>query len=45
VTTVESPADNHEEASSRRWQMIAGVMVLLGSLATAGYAVVETFWG
>ena len=27
------------------WQVWAGVLVLLGGLATAGYAVVETLWG
>lgn len=32
-------------ASSRGWQLIIGVIVLLGCLATAGYAFVETFWG
>lgn len=33
------------EHSSRGWQIWVGVLVALGSLVTAGYAVVETFWG
>jgi hypothetical protein len=33
------------EHSSRAWQIWVGVFVSLGSLATAGYALIETFWG
>jgi hypothetical protein len=29
----------------RTWEIWAGLLVALGSLATIGLAVVETFWG
>lgn len=29
----------------RRWQMAVGLFVAVGCVATAAYAVVETFWG
>jgi hypothetical protein len=32
-------------ASSARWQVPVGIFVALGCLVTAGYAIVETFWG
>lgn len=38
--TSNVPADQ-----SRRWQAVVAVFVALGCLATAGYAIVETFWG
>ena len=44
-------ASDHElgsappHASQAKWQRWAVVLVVLGCLATAGYAAVETFWG
>jgi hypothetical protein len=32
-------------AHQAKWQAWALVLVVLGCLATAGYAVVENFWG
>ena len=32
-------------AHQAKWQKWAAAFVLLTSLATAGYAVIETFWG
>jgi hypothetical protein len=32
-------------AYQAKWQTWAVVVVILGCLATAGYAFVETFWG
>ena len=34
-----------ERSTGAKWQIWAGVVVAVGSLATAGYAFVETFWG
>jgi hypothetical protein len=31
--------------ASSRWQLAVGALVALGCLLTAGYALVETFWG
>jgi hypothetical protein len=40
-----SPSRSEEPPSARVWQIWAAVLVALGCLATAGYAMVETFWG
>jgi hypothetical protein len=37
------PAD--AAAKSRRWQLLVGVLIAIGCLVTAGFAVVQTFWG
>ena len=34
-----------ERSKPSRWQWLTGAFVALGCLVTAGYAVVETFWG
>lgn len=39
------PQNQQDSASSKVWQIWAGVIVLLGCIATAAYAVVENFWG
>jgi len=31
--------------ASSAWQVAAGLLVLVGSLVTIGYTVVENFWG
>ena len=38
-------AEHTVNDSSGRWQLPVGLFVALGCLVTAGYAVVETFWG
>lgn len=42
-------ADGHESdrwtIAWSGWQTMAGALVALGCIATAGYALVETFWG
>lgn len=32
-------------SGAANWQLWAGALVAIGMLATAGYAIVETFWG
>lgn len=32
-------------AHEAKWQRWVAALVVLGCLATAGYAIVETFWG
>jgi hypothetical protein len=31
--------------NGRRWEVLVGFFVALGSLVTAAYAFIETFWG
>ena len=33
------------DSASRGWQIGVALFVALGSVATAAYAVIETFWG
>jgi hypothetical protein len=48
---IELPTGAHDRFPGERgrgwygWQVWVGVLVGLGCLATAGYAVIETFWG
>jgi hypothetical protein len=37
--------DAEAKAFARKWQIAVAVLVAVGSLVTAGYAWVETFWG
>jgi hypothetical protein len=37
------PADAGEKRG--RWQLFVGVLVAIGCLVTAGFAVFQTFWG
>jgi len=34
-----------EEVPPPRWPIYAGIIVAIGSVVTAAYAIVETFWG
>jgi hypothetical protein len=40
-----SPEDEPVHAHEAKWQIWVAALVVLGCLATAGYAIVETFWG
>jgi hypothetical protein len=33
------------DRSTRGWEVAVAVFVVLGCFATAGYALIETFWG
>jgi hypothetical protein len=39
------PEDEPVHAHEAKWQAWVVALVALGCLATAGYAIVETFWG
>lgn len=39
------PEDEPVHAHEAKWQGWVVALVVLGCLATAGYAIVETFWG
>jgi len=40
-----SPVDEPVDAHEAKWQGWVFALVVLGCFATAGYAIVETFWG
>ena len=42
---AETTEQSSDQPSRSAWQGWVGAFVALGCLATAGYAVVETFWG
>jgi hypothetical protein len=45
MTTTHEYNEERALANARKWQIAVGVLVLVGSILTAGYAYVETFWG
>ena len=45
MTTAYEYDEERARVWSRKWQIAVAVLVAVGSLATAGYAWVETFWG
>jgi hypothetical protein len=45
MTTTHEYDEARAQAFARKWQIAVAALVVLGSLVTAGYAWVETFWG
>jgi hypothetical protein len=45
MSEIEADARRTNEIDEGRWQLLAGLVVLLGCLATIAYTIIETVWG